>query len=212
MAIVVAFVAGTLVSGGIALADGDAITKLTKECSKDPKSDDKIKAHCELLNLVVGLQGQIDILEVPPAEVIVNIDGINVPPTPITINAPQGEKGEQGDPGTNGINGAKGNKGDKGDTGSSPTADTFVEISASGTIQAGQAGLRTTLSCTTANPYFEYVTEINTSANVVREDEVHSNKRINPAISFDQVVFNSRNFDLGFSYDFTYGIICSSQP
>ena len=147
MAIVVAFVAGTLVSGGIALADGDAITKLTKECSKDPKSDDKIKAHCELLNLVVGLQGQIDILEVPPAEVIVNIDGINVPPTPITINAPQGEKGEQGDPGTNGINGAKGDKGDKGDTGTAGSQTLVVQrIVDTKTVQPGFV-VRATPTC-----------------------------------------------------------------
>ena len=30
----------------------EKLTKLQKECAKDPKSDDKIKAHCELLGLI----------------------------------------------------------------------------------------------------------------------------------------------------------------
>jgi uncharacterized protein YjbI with pentapeptide repeats len=32
--------------------DKEKQTKLQKECAKDPKSDDKIKAHCELLGLI----------------------------------------------------------------------------------------------------------------------------------------------------------------
>jgi len=56
LAITVAFLAGTLVSGAVVFADGEKLTKLTKECSKEPKSADKIKAHCELLNLINAIE------------------------------------------------------------------------------------------------------------------------------------------------------------
>jgi len=118
MAIVAAFVTGTLVSGGIAMADGDAITKLTKECSKDPKKDDKIKAHCELLNLVGGLQTQIDDIEPSSGDTVIEV---NVDPTPITINAPQGDKGDTGEQGIQGIPGLPGAHGEMGVQGESFT-------------------------------------------------------------------------------------------
>ena len=125
MAIVAAFVTGTLVSGGIALADGDAITKLTKECSKDPKKDGKIKAHCELLNLVGGLQTQIDDIEPSSGDTVIEV---NVDPTPITINAPQGEKGDKGDTGAKGETGSQGPTGEG--TGDVTQAQLDTEIDA----------------------------------------------------------------------------------
>jgi len=56
LAIAVAFVAGTLVSGAVAFADEEKITKLTKQCSKEPKTPDKIKPVCELLNLINAIE------------------------------------------------------------------------------------------------------------------------------------------------------------
>ena len=81
LSIAAAFVIGMMVSGAddAYAKNKEKLTKLQKECSKEPKKEDKIKAHCELLNFVTDLQDQVD-----------NI---------IAIPGPQGEQGPPGEQG-----------------------------------------------------------------------------------------------------------------
>ncbi len=79
--VALAFIAGSIMTGGIVFAD-EAQTKLVKECSKIPKTPDKIKPHCELLEMINAI----------PA-------------------GSQGEQGIQGEPGTNGDAGTNGEDG-----------------------------------------------------------------------------------------------------
>jgi len=67
--ILIAFLAGSLVTGSIAFGDDD-LTKLQKKCAKEPKDPQKVKPVCELLAMINAI----------PA-------------------GPQGEQGPQGDPG-----------------------------------------------------------------------------------------------------------------
>ncbi len=62
ISIAAAFVLGVMVSGAddAFAKNKEKLTKLQKECSKEPKKEDKIKAHCELLNFVTDLQDQVD--------------------------------------------------------------------------------------------------------------------------------------------------------
>jgi len=57
LAITVAFVAGSIVTGTIVYAE-DGLTKLQKTCSKEPKTPQKIKPDCELLALINAIQGE----------------------------------------------------------------------------------------------------------------------------------------------------------
>ncbi len=74
--IAVAFVAGSILTGVVVFAE-DGLTKLQKNCAKEPKSPEKIKPVCELLNLIFGLQTQVDDLE----ERITALED-NIPPPP----------------------------------------------------------------------------------------------------------------------------------
>ncbi len=89
LAIAAAFVIGTMVAGAEDVFAKEKITKLQKECKKEPKKDNKIKPHCELLNLLE----ELDL-----------IGGI-------------GPAGPQGETGPAGPTGATGNDGDDGATG-----------------------------------------------------------------------------------------------
>jgi len=73
--ILIAFLAGSLVTGSIAFGE-DGLTKLQKQCAKEPKSPEKIKPDCELLALINALE---------------------------LIPGPQGETGEQGEQGPTGV-------------------------------------------------------------------------------------------------------------
>ena len=85
IAIVVAFVVGSIVTGTTALAA--------------PPEEKAL-----VLAIQVGLQAIVDAINgVNPT--------VNVDPTPITVNAPQGEKGDKGDKGATGDTGAKGDTG-----------------------------------------------------------------------------------------------------
>jgi len=97
LAIAVAFIVGSVFTIGIDYAEAKS-TKLIKECDekKPPKNDDKIKAHCELLEL---------------------IRSIELTPGPEGPQGPAGSDGAKGDKGDTGATGADGAKGDKGDTG-----------------------------------------------------------------------------------------------
>ena len=57
LAIITAFIAGSIFTVGIDYAEAKS-TKLIKECDekKPPKNDDKIKAHCELLELIRAIE------------------------------------------------------------------------------------------------------------------------------------------------------------
>ncbi len=62
LSIALAFLAGSIVTGTVVFAD-EAITKLQKQCAKEPKNPQKLKPECELLALFFGLQTQVDDLE-----------------------------------------------------------------------------------------------------------------------------------------------------
>jgi len=76
LAITVAFLAGSLVTGSIAFGE-DGLTKLQKKCAKEPKNPQKIKPDCELLALINA-----------------------IPAGPQGEQGPKGEQGEQGEPST----------------------------------------------------------------------------------------------------------------
>ena len=78
--ILIAFLAGSLVTGSIAFGE-DGLTKLQKQCAKEPKTPQKIKPDCELLAMINAL---------------------------VLLPGPQGEQGEQGEKGETGEQGESG--------------------------------------------------------------------------------------------------------
>jgi len=94
LAIAAAFVAGSIATGTIAYAGED--------------DDDGGNAIVDALNqIAIAIQG------IDPT--------VNVDPTPITVNAPQGPKGDKGDQGPQGIPGLPGAEGTMGVQGESMT-------------------------------------------------------------------------------------------
>ncbi len=55
IAIAAAFVIGTMVAGAEDVFAKEKLTKLQKECKKEPKKETKIKPHCEILNILEEL-------------------------------------------------------------------------------------------------------------------------------------------------------------
>ncbi len=86
LAVVVAFVVGTMVGKAEDVFAKEKLTKLQKECKKEPKKDNKIKPHCEILNILE----ELDL-----------VGGIGP-------EGPQGETGPQGATGPAGDDGAPG--------------------------------------------------------------------------------------------------------
>jgi len=84
LAIAFAFILGTMVAGAEDVFAKEKLTKLLKECKKEPKKENKIKPHCELLNFIFGLQTQVDDLE----ERVTALEN-NIPPPPPLPPQPQ---------------------------------------------------------------------------------------------------------------------------
>ena len=55
IAVAFAFILGTMVAGAEDVFAKEKLTKLQKECKKEPKKETKIKPHCEILNILEEL-------------------------------------------------------------------------------------------------------------------------------------------------------------
>ena len=112
LAIAAAFVLGTMVAGAEDIFAKEKLTKLQKECKKEPKKENKIKPHCELLNLLE----ELDLL-----------GGI-------------GSAGPQGDTGPAGADGATGATGSGATGATGATGLTGLTGPTGATGRAGSAG------------------------------------------------------------------------
>ena len=136
MAVAAAFVIGMMVVGAddaLAKKD-DGVTKLQKECAKEPKKDGKIKPHCELLNLLE----ELDIIEGPA--------GATGPTGQDGATGPTGQDGATGPTGADGATGPTGADGATGPTGATGAGtddwNNFTNVP-NGLDNGDQDGLRT---------------------------------------------------------------------
>ena len=134
LAIAAAFVLGTMVAGAEDIFAKEKLTKLQKECKKEPKKENKIKPHCELLNLLeeldllggigpAGPQGDTGPAGPQGDTGPAGADGA----TGATGSGATGATGATGLTGLTGPTGATGSQGSKGDTGADGT-NAFLNV------------------------------------------------------------------------------------
>jgi len=139
LAVVAAFVIGTMVGTAEDVFAKEKLTKLQKECKKEPKKDNKIKPHCEILNILE----ELDL-----------VGGIG-PEGPQGETGDTGEQGEQGNIGSSGQDGVAGPPGPVGADGATgPAGDDGAPGAGSGlscdnelVIKASISGFEVSSEC-----------------------------------------------------------------